>query len=106
MPGASDWWRGCSAQLRKSTLVPDTQDKGAFLAYFTGFSARSAIYEEAVNAFGGSFLLDVSTQLFGEQPLFAGGELASEASRARELVRRAEAVLSPLRDLKRTWGGK
>ena len=84
----SEWWRGCSAQLRKSTLVPGTQDKQAFLAYFTGFSARSAIYEEAVNAFGGSFLLDVSTQLFGEQPLFAGGEVASEVSRARELVRR------------------
>ncbi len=84
----SEWWQGCSAQLRKSTLVPSTQDKGAFLAYFTGFSARSAIYEEAVNAFGGSFLLDVSTQLFGDEPLFAGGGLSQEASRARALVKR------------------
>jgi flavin-dependent dehydrogenase len=84
----SDWWRGCSAQLRNSTLVPSTEDKGAFLAYFTGFSARSAIYHEAINAFGGSFLLDVSAQLFGEQPLFAGGGLSAEASRARALVKR------------------
>ncbi len=84
----SEWWQGCSAQLRQSTLVPSTQDKGAFLAYFTGFSARSAIYEEAVNAFGGSFLLDVSTQLFGDEPLFSGGELSTEASRARALVKR------------------
>jgi len=83
----SEWWQGCSAELRRSTLVPDTQDKGAFLAYFTGFSARSAIYEEAVNAFGGSFLLDVSAQLFGDEPLFAGGELSTEASRARALVK-------------------
>jgi flavin-dependent dehydrogenase len=83
----SEWWQGCSAQLRKSTLVPATHDKGAFLAYFTGFSARSAIYEEAVNAFGGSFLLDVSNQLFGDEPLFAG-ELSNEAGRARSLVKR------------------
>lgn len=84
----SEWWQGCSAQLRKSTLVPDAQDKGAFLAYFTGFSARSAIYEEAVNAFGGSFLLDVSAQLFGDAPLFTSGELSHEASLARALVKR------------------
>ncbi len=82
----SDWWRGCSAALRQSTLVPETHDKRAFLAYFTGFSARSAIYEEAINAFGGSFLLDVSAQLFGDEPLFAREGLASEAARARALV--------------------
>lgn len=89
----SEWWQGCSAQLRQSTLVPSTEDKGAFLAYFTGFSARSAIYEEAVNAFGGSFLLDVSAQLFGDQPLFSGGELSNEASLARALVRRNPILL-------------
>src|SRR4029079_9734838 len=46
----SEWWQACSAQLRKSTVVPEEGDKQSFLAFFTGFSARSAIYEEAVNS--------------------------------------------------------
>ncbi len=84
----SEWWRECSQQLRKSTLVPQTGDKQAFLAFFTGFSARSAIYEEAVNAFGGSFLLDISEQLFGDEELFTSGELHEESRRARGLIKR------------------
>ncbi len=95
----SEWWRECSEQLRKSTLVPQTADKQAFLAFFTGFSARSAIYEEAVNAFGGSFLLDISEQLFGDEELFTSGDLHEESRRARSLIKR-DPVLRFVGDVK------
>jgi flavin-dependent dehydrogenase len=84
----SDWWRECSAQLRKSTLVPGSGDRSAFLAFFTGFSARTAIYDQAVNALGGSFLRDVGEQLFGDEAVFQGDALGAEASRARALIER------------------
>ncbi len=98
----SDWWRACSAQLRQSTLVPSAGDKGAFIAFFTGLSARSAIYEEAVNAFGGSFLLDVSAQLFGDSSAdhdVFGDELAAEAAGARALIKR-DPVLSSVAEVR------
>ena len=85
----SDWWRTCSEQLRASTLVPD--DRNAFLAFFTGFSARSAIYEEAVNAFGGSFLFDVGRAIFDDRT-FASDAVSQEVERARDLVRRDPAL--------------
>ncbi len=82
----SDWWRGCSEQLRTSTSVPLASDREAFLAFFTGFSARSALYDQALNALGGSFLLDVSHQLFGSEELFSDGQIGAEAKRARQLI--------------------
>jgi halogenation protein CepH len=83
----SEWWRACSAELADSTFVPDAADRDAFLAFFTGFSARSAIYDQAVNALGGSFLEDVGEQLFGDQPVFRDRAIGRAASDARDLVR-------------------
>ncbi len=82
----SDWWRECSQQLRKSTLVPSASDRAAFLAFSTGFSARAAIYDHALNALGGSFLKDVGEQLFASEPVFRARALDDEAARAREIV--------------------
>lgn len=84
---ATDFWAECSAQLRRSTLVPDAQDLSAALAFFSGFSARSALYEPAVAALGGTFLRDVGEQLFGDEALFSGDVIGREAARARDVVR-------------------
>lgn len=83
----SAWWRACSAQLAASTGVPDGADRDAFLAFFTGMSARSAVYDQALNALGGSFLHEVGERLFSDQPALGGGGVAGAASAARALVR-------------------
>ncbi len=93
---ATDFWRACSAQLRASTLVPDARDREAALAFFSGFGARSGVYEEAVGSLGGSFLSDVGQQLFGDEALFRDDVVGAEAARARALVRGdARLVLAP-----------
>lgn len=81
----SDWWRRCSEELRRSTLVPEASDQTAFLAFFTGFSARCANYDQAVTALGGSFLHEVSDDLWSDEARFREG-LAAEAERARAII--------------------
>lgn len=90
---ATEFWASCSEQLRASTLVPTDRDREAALAFFSGFSARSALYEQAVSALGGTFLQDVGAQLFGDEALFRDDVVGEEAARARELVR-ADAKLA------------
>ncbi len=82
----SEWWRECSRQLRRSALVPDTADRRSFLAFFSGFSARNAMYQQAVNSLGGSFLRDVSEHLFSQEPLFGNDGIHEEAQAARRVV--------------------
>ncbi len=87
-PSVHMWWSQCAAELRASTVVPDGDDRDAFVAFFTGFSARSALYEDAVSAFGGRFLLDVGEQLFGDAGRFAGRSIREGVDSARKFVRR------------------
>lgn len=70
----SDWWRECSTLLRESVYVPDGAEKASFLAFANGFSARHGLYEEAVNAFGNSFLLGLGGSLFPGEGVFEDGE--------------------------------
>jgi hypothetical protein len=84
----SQWWQACTEQLRASTMIPDTRDRESCLAFFTGFSMRTSYYEDAVNCFGGSFLLDVGRQIFGDDDLFGERGVPQEAARAKELIRR------------------
>ena len=90
----SAWWQRCAAELAHSTYVPTGSDRDAFLAFFTGFSARTALYDQAINALGGSFLEDIGAQLFGDQPVFRDGAVVSGASAARALVR-GNPILGP-----------
>ena len=82
----SDWWRESSSLLRQSALVPEGQDREAFIAFVSGFTARHSLYEEAVNSFGGMFLLGLGQSLFGEAALFDEEAADSAARRARRLV--------------------
>lgn len=87
-PSIHTWWQQCAAELRASTLVPEGDDRDAFVAFFTGFSVRSALYEDAVSAFGGRFLLDVGEQLFGDAGRFAGRSIRQGVDSARKFVGR------------------
>jgi len=85
----SEWWRECSDVLRASSLVPDGADKEAFLTFVNGFSTRHALYEEAVNSFGGLFLMGLGQSLFdGEETLFDEAAATEETGRARALIGR------------------
>ena len=78
----TDWWRSCSAHLISGGYLADRGDRESLLAFISGFSTRSALYEEAVNAFGGAFLVDVDDRLH------QGGEsIGRHIGEARSLVR-------------------
>lgn len=83
----TDWWRECSSVLRESMLVPQEADPGAFRAFFTGFSTRNALYDDAVGSFGGHFLNQFSKDLFAAERLFHDGKLEDSLASARELLR-------------------
>ena len=83
----TDWWRSCSSVLKESMLVPGDADPGAFVAFFTGFSTRNALYDEAVASFGGHFLTDFSSQLFNTESLFAKDQLDARLSDSKALLR-------------------
>ena len=87
-PTVHEWWQQCAAELRASTVVPDGDDRAAFVAFFTGFSIRSALYEDAISAFGGSFLLNIGAQIFGDTGRFAGQSVQDDVSAARAFIRR------------------
>ncbi len=83
----TEWWRECSAVLRESMLVPQEADPGAFRAFFTGFSSRNALYDDAVGSFGGHFLNQFSKDLFAAERLFHDGKLEESLATARALLR-------------------
>lgn len=82
----SDWWRESSDLLRRSALVPDGAERESFLAFVNGFTARHSLYEEALNSFGGLFLLGLGQSLFGGEEVFDEHAAESEVRRARRLV--------------------
>jgi hypothetical protein len=49
-PDMTAWWRECSERLRSSDLVPEDSDRTSFAAFFTGFAARTSLYEDALDA--------------------------------------------------------
>jgi flavin-dependent dehydrogenase len=63
-PDITEWWRECSSRLRASAFVPQEADREAFSAFFTGFAARTSLYEDALHAFDGQFLVALSEELF------------------------------------------
>lgn len=68
-PDMTVWWRDCAERLRKSRLVPEADERAAFVAFFTGFAAReNSTYEDALEAFGSSFVAEVSGSLFANDP--------------------------------------
>jgi halogenation protein CepH len=85
-PAGSVWWEGCASALRASNLVPTEADAGAFAAFFTGFAARSGLYDDALGSFGGDFVLEMGRQLSGAEQLFAPEAYAGHAMDARRLV--------------------
>lgn len=82
----SDWWRECSAQLRRSEFVPTSGDRQSFFKFITGFSIRSSLWEESVNAFGGNFLFELGETLFQGEEVFRGTDLEREVGRLRQMV--------------------
>lgn len=84
----SDWWRDCSSVLKRSTLVPDASDRQAFVAFVSGLGARHALYEEAINSFGGMFLVGLGDALFGTDDLFDEATAEDEARAARSVIGR------------------
>lgn len=93
-PDMTVWWRECSARLRESRTVPDGDDRAAFVAFFTGFATRqSSLYEDALDAFGPSFIVELSEKLFGEARPFP----REHADAAEEYARRALADDAVLR---------
>jgi hypothetical protein len=85
-PDMTAWWRECSARLRSSNLVPDDSDRTAFSAFFTGFAARSGLYEDALDAFSGQFLVEISESLFGPHRPFDRARMEGHMGRVQRLV--------------------
>jgi hypothetical protein len=94
----SDWWRDCSEALKRSALVPDASDRQAFVAFVSGLGARHALYEEAINSFGGMFLVGLGDALFGTESLFDEATAEDEAREARRIIGR-DPVLGVVGDL-------
>jgi flavin-dependent dehydrogenase len=94
----SDWWRDCSSLLKQSALVPDASDRQAFVAFVSGLGARHALYEEAINSFGGMFLVGLGDALFGTDSLFDEATAEDEARAARSIIGR-DPVLAVVGDL-------
>ena len=94
----SDWWRDCSNLLKQSALVPDASDRQAFVAFVSGLGARHALYEEAINSFGGMFLVGLGDALFGTDALFDESTAEDEARRARATIG-ADPVLKVVKEL-------
>jgi flavin-dependent dehydrogenase len=81
----TDWWRDCSLRLLDGGYLADRADRDALVGFISGFSTRSSLYEEAVNAFGGAFLADVDNRLHhGGVP--SEDSVASRMGVARALV--------------------
>ncbi len=85
-PDMTTWWQECSARLRASTLVPDDSDRTAFAAFFTGFAARTSLYEDALDAFSGQFLVEVSESLFGPNKPFERERMEGHVGRTRKVI--------------------
>jgi flavin-dependent dehydrogenase len=85
-PDMTVWWKECSNRLRRSNLVPEDADRMSFAAFFTGFAARSSLYEDALDAFSGEFLVQVSESLFGNSNPFERSRFEVHLRRARRMV--------------------
>jgi flavin-dependent dehydrogenase len=89
----SDWWHECSELLRSSSLVPKGSEREAFLAFVNGFSARNALYEEAVSAFGRQFLVTLGQRLLAQEELFDEHASYQEQRRIEAMLERDPVVL-------------
>ncbi|MGE3636216.1 MAG: NAD(P)/FAD-dependent oxidoreductase, partial [Sandaracinaceae bacterium] len=89
---ATEFWAACRDELRKGTLIPDARDKEASLAFFSGFSARNALYDTALGSLGGTFLTDVGGQLFKREALFKEDPMGERAAWAKRLARSDRAL--------------
>jgi flavin-dependent dehydrogenase len=85
-PDMTVWWQECSTRLRASNLVPNDDDRTAFAAFFTGFAARSSLYESALDAFSGPFLVEVSEGLFGSNKPFEREKMEGHSRRAQQMT--------------------
>ena len=85
-PDITVWWRECSARLRASALVPGESDRAAFSAFFTGFAARTSLYDDALFAFDGQFLVRLSERAFGAEPPFEERRTGVHLQKAFEIT--------------------
>lgn len=85
-PDMTVWWRECAERLKASRLVPGDDDRTAFVAYFSGFAARQgSTYEDALEAFGSTFVVEVSQSLFSADP-FPRSAFESQQQQARTML--------------------
>lgn len=86
-PNIATWWRECAERLGASSLVPDDADREAFVTFSTGFAARNtSLYEDAIHAFGRTFVVELSERLFGPSRPFDRRRIDRHFEAAERLV--------------------
>jgi len=85
-PIGSEWWAHCADVLRRGAWVPDGDDPRAFGAFFTGFATREGLYDDALQSFGGDFMLEMGRRLGASEALFSREHYEAQWQQARRMV--------------------